>query len=329
MKNCENMRTYERPCSSVLEAIGNTPLVELRRLGRGKPGRVFTKLESYNPGASQKDRPALQIITAAERAGKLKPGMAVVELTSGNMGTGLAIVCSLKGYRFIAVMSEGNSIERRQMLKAFGAEVVLVPQAGKPRPGQVSGEDLALVEYKRRQIIERLRGRAFAPDQFHNLNTSLAHELTTGAEIIEQLDGRVDYFVAAVGASGMLSGVGRALKRHNPKTRVVVVEPKTVAILSGKRVTNTSHSIQGTSYNLVPPLYERDLVDSFVQVTDAQAIRAARRLAAEEGIMGGFSSGAHVHASLELAAQCRRGARIVTLICDSGMKYLSANLYPA
>lgn len=323
------MRTYEKPCASILEAIGNTPLVELRRMGRGKPGRVFVKLESYNPGASHKDRPALQIINAAERAGKLKAGMVVVELTSGNMGTGLAIACALKGYRFIAVMSEGNSIERRQMLKAFGAEVVLVPQAGKPRPGQVSGEDLALVEVKRKQLITRLGSRAFAPDQFNNLNTALAHELTTGAEILEQLDGRVDCFVATVGASCMIAGIGRALKKRNPKTRIIVVEPKSAAILAGKRVTNTSHALQGTGYNMVPPLFDRSLVDGFIQVTDAQAIGAARRLAAEEGIMGGFSSGAHVYAALKLAEKSRRGARIVTLICDSGMKYLSSNLYPA
>ena len=323
------MRTYEKPCPSILEAIGNTPLIELRRLGRGLPGSVFAKLETYNPGASHKDRPALQILTAAERARKLKPGMVVVELTSGNMGTGLAIACAIKGYRFIAVISAGNSVERRQMLKAFGAEVVLVPQAGKPRPGKVSGEDLARVEQKRKAILARLGSRAFAPDQFNNPNTALGHELTTGAEILEQLDGRVDYFVATVGTAGMLTGVGRALKQHNPRTRVFAVEPRSVAILAGKRVTNTSHKIQGTSYNLVPPLYDRSLVDGFIQITDAAAVHTARRLAAEEGIMGGFSSGAHVCAALQLARHARRGARIVTLISDSGMKYLSSDLYPA
>jgi len=323
------MRTYEKRCASVLEAIGNTPLVELRRMGQGKPGRVFVKLEMYNPGASHKDRPALQIITAAEREGKLKPGMTVVELTSGNMGTGLAIACRLKGYKFVAVMSEGNTVERRQMLKAFGAEVVLVPQAGKPRPGQVSGEDLALVEKKRQQIVARLGRKCFAPDQFNNPNTALGHELTTGAELLEQLDGRVDYFVATVGAAGMLRGVSTALKRHNPKTRIIVVEPETVAVLAGKKVTNTSHALQGTSYNMFPPLYDRSLVDGFMQVTDAQAIRTARRLAAEEGILGGFSGGAHVWAALKIADEAKRGARIATLISDSGMKYLSTSLYPA
>jgi cysteine synthase A len=324
-----SMRTYEKPCTSVLEAIGNTPLVELQRLGRGLPGRVFVKLEMYNPGASHKDRPALQIITAAERTGQLRPGMTVVELTSGNMGTGLAIACRLKGYHFIAVMSVGNTVERRQMLKAFGAKVVLVPQAGKPHPGQVSGEDLALVEQKRQAIIARLGRKCFAPDQFHNHNTALGHELTTGAEILEQLGGRVDYFVCTVGAGGLLAGVSRALKKHNPQTKVIVVEPKTVAILAGKRVTNTSHALQGTSYNMFPPLYDRTLIDGFRQVTDQQAIQTARRLAREEGILGGFSSGAHVSAALQLAAQTRRGSRIVTLISDSGMKYLSTHLYPA
>lgn len=322
------MRTYKKPCSSVLEAIGNTPLVELQRMGRDKPGRVFVKLEMYNPGASHKDRPALQIITAAEREGKLKPGMTVVELTSGNMGTGLAITCRLKGYRFVAVMSAGNSIERRQMLKAFGAELVLVRQAGKPRPGQVSGEDLALVEQRRQEIVARLGRKCFTPDQFNNCHTALGHELTTGAEILEQLDGRVDYFVCTVGACGMLTGVSRALKKHNPKTKVIVVEPKTVAILAGKKVTKTSHALQGTSYNLIPPLFNRALVDGFMQVTDAQAVRAAQRLAAEEGILGGFSGGANVHCALKIAGKARRGTRIVTVICDSGMKYLSTDLYP-
>lgn len=321
------MRTYKKPCSSVLETIGNTPLVELRRMGKGKPGRVFVKLETYNPGASHKDRSALQIITAAEREGKLKHGMTVVELTSGNMGTGLAIACSLKGYKFIAVMSEGNTVERRQMLKAFGAEVVLVPQAGKSRPGHVSGEDLALVEKKRKEIVARLGRKCFAPDQFNNPNTALGHELTTGAEILEQLGGRVDTFVATVGAAGMLTGVSRALKKHNPNTKIIVVEPKTVAILAGKRVTNTSHALQGTSYNMFPPLYNRSFADGFMQVTNAQAIRTARRLAAEEGILGGFSGGAHVFAALKIADRAKHGARIVTLISDSGMKYLSTNLY--
>jgi cysteine synthase A len=323
------MRTYEKPCSSILEAIGNTPLVELRRMGKGLPGRVFAKLETYNPGASHKDRPALQIIASAEREGKLKPGMTVVELTSGNTGTGLAIACSLKGYKFIAVISVGNSVERRQMLKAFGAEVVLVPQAGKSRPGQVSGEDLALVEKKRKEIAVRLGRKAFAPDQFNNVNTALGHERTTGAEILEQLGGRVDYFVATVGTGGMLAGVSRALRKHNPKTKIIVVEPKTVAVLAGKRVTNTSHALQGTNYNIIPPLYHRGLVDEFIQVTDKQAIDTARRLAREEGILGGYSSGAHVWAALQVAARARRGARIATLISDSGMKYLSGNLFPA
>ena len=323
------MRGFETPCDSILEAIGNTPLVELRRMARGKPGRVFVKLEMYNPGASHKDRPALQIIRAAERSGRLRRGMTVVEMTSGNMGTGLAIACSLGGYKFIAVMSEGNSVERRQMLKAFGAHVVLVPQARGSRPGQVSGEDLALVEEKKREIVERLGKRGFAADQFNNANTALGHELTTGREILEQLDGRVDCFVASVGTGGMLTGVGRALKKHSSKIRIVVVEPKTVAVLAGKRVTNTSHALQGTSYNMVPPLYDRRLVDGFVQVSNDQAIRTARRLAAGEGILGGFSSGAHVWAALKLAGSARRGERIVTLISDSGMKYLSTDLYPA
>jgi cysteine synthase A len=312
--------------TSVLEAIGATPLVALDRLARGLPGRIVAKLEYYSPGASIKDRVALAMIEAAERSGELKPGGTVVELTSGNMGTGLAVVCAVKGYRMIAVMSAGNSVERRRMLEALGAQVELVPQAGEPRPGQVSREDLELVEQRTQELVRELG--AFRPNQFHNLNSVRAHELTTGREIWEQTEGRVDAFVAAVGTGGTFVGVARALKARRPRVRCYAVEPATAPFLAGGAVTSTSHKIQGTGYAMIPPLWQADLVDGFLSVTDDEAIQTARALATREGIFGGFSGGANVAAALQLARDCPAGTLIATVIPDTGLKYLSTDLYP-
>src|ERR1035437_3729352 len=203
-----------RVYSSILEAIGHTPLIALDRLSAGLPARILLKLEYFNPGFSIKDRIALRIIEDAERAGLLKPGGVVVELTSGNTGTGLAVVCAVKGYSLIAVMSEGNSVERRRMLRALGARVELVPQTSWSVPGQVSREDLDLVEQRTTELVRELG--AFRPDQFNNPGNAEAHELTTGAEIWEQTGGRVDIFVGTVGTAGTFMGVARALKKHRP-----------------------------------------------------------------------------------------------------------------
>jgi cysteine synthase A len=314
---------------SVLEAIGATPLVALDRLAQGLPGRVVAKLEYYSPGASVKDRVALAAIAAAERSGALRPGGTVVELTSGNMGTGLAVVCAVKGYRMIAVMSAGNSVERRRMLEALGAEVELVPQAGTPRPGQVSKEDLELVETRTQELVRRLG--AFRPNQFHNPQTAGAHEQTTGEELWQQTGGQVSAFVASIGTGGTFVGVARALKGHNPRIRCYAAEPASAPYIAEgpAGVTNTSHKIQGTGYALRPPLWQDDLVDGFLTVTDEQAIETARRLSTREGIFGGFSGGANVAAALQLARTAAPGELIATIICDSGLKYLSTDLYPA
>lgn len=312
--------------ASILDAIGYTPLVALDRLAAGLPCRVLAKVEFYNPGGSIKDRVARAMIEAAEREGRLKPGMTVVELTSGNMGIGLAIVCAVKGYRFIAVMSEGNSVERRRMLRAFGAEVVLVPQAGGPRPGQVSREDLELVEQKTQELVRELQ--AFRPDQFRNLNSVLAHELTTGAEIWEQTGGRVDAFVAAVGTAGTFVGVARALKKRNPAIRCYALEPASAPFLAGGPITSTSHKLQGTGYAMVPPLWQPELCDGFLTATDDEAIETARALATREGIFAGFSSGANVAGALKLARELPAGSVIVTVLPDTGLKYLSTDLVP-
>lgn len=311
---------------SVLDAIGATPLVALRRLCEGLPGLVLAKLENLNPGGSLKDRIALRMVLAAEEAGLLRPGGTVVELTSGNTGTGLAIVCAVRGYRFIAVMSEGNSVERRRMLHALGAEVELVPQVGGPRPGQVSGPDLELVDRRAAELTEELG--AFRPDQFANPANPAAHEDGTAAEIWAQTGGRVDVWVDIVGSGGSFLGVSRGLKRRNPAVRCLAVEPATAAVLAGDPVTDPNHRIQGAGYSLIPPQWDPALCDGTLPVTDDAAIATARELARREGIFAGYSAGANVAAALQLAAEAAAGTIVVTLCCDTGLKYLSTDLWP-
>jgi cysteine synthase A len=318
----------ERLAASVLAAIGATPLVALDRLTAGLPGRIAAKLEYYAPGGSVKDRVALAVIEAAEAAGTLRPGETVVELTSGNMGTGLAVVCAVKGYRMIAVMSAGNSVERRRMLEALGAQVELVPQAGGSLPAQVSKEDLDLVELRTQEIVRALG--AFRPDQFNNPHSVTAHERTTGREIWEQTAGQVGAFVASIGTGGTFVGVARALKRRNLAVRCYAAEPAGAPFIAGgpQAVTSTSHKIQGTGYAQIPPLWQPELVDGFLAVTDDQATQTARALATREGIFGGYSGGANVAAALQLASDCSPGTLIATVIPDTGLKYLSTDLYP-
>ena len=310
---------------SILGAIGATPLVALDRLAEGLPGRVLAKIESANPGGSVKDRIALRMIEEAERDGCLCLGTPVVEVTSGNTGAGLAIVCAVRGYRLIAVMSEGNTHERRRMLRALGAEVELVPQAGGPRPGQVSREDLEAVEARAAELVERLG--AFRPDQFGNAANTRAHELGTGCELWEQTGGRVDVWVASVGTGGTFVGVARALKARNPRVRCLAAEPATAPALAGGPITDTCHRLEGTGYARVPPLWDPSLCDGFLTVTDAEAMATARRLATREGIFCGFSSGANVAAALQVAKAAEAGAVVVTLVTDTGLKYLSTDLF--
>lgn len=312
----------------MLAAIGHTPLVALDRLTAGLPGRVVVKLEFYNPGGSIKDRAALAIVEAAERSGELPPGGTVVELTSGNMGTGLAVVCAIKGYRMIAVMSVGNSVERRRMLTSLGAEVELVPQAPGSVPGRVSKEDLDLVELRTVELVQEMG--AFRANQFHNPQSVAAHELTTGAEIWHQTAGTVTGFVCSIGTGGTFVGVARALKSRNRAVRCYAAEPATVPYIAGgpAAVTNTSHKIQGTGYALIPPVWEPDLVDGYLAIADEAAIETARALATREGIFGGFSGGANVAAALSLARDAAPGEVIATIIPDTGLKYLSTDLYP-
>jgi len=317
---------YSPSCySSILQAIGNTPLIKLERLGVGLPGNVLVKAEFLNPSGSFKDRIALKMIEDAEKLGKLNPGGTVVELTSGNTGSGLALVCALKGYRFIAVMSEGNSVERRQMIKAYGGELELVPQGPESTPGQVTGEDLKLVEERAAQLVEELG--AFWANQFDNPSAVEAHHLTTAQEIIEQTQGKVDVFLDVVGTASGFIGIARGLKEHNPHIRCLVVEPATAPFLAGKPVTNLSHKLQGSSYAFAPGNWDGKFCDGYLTVTDEEAVAMTRKLASLEGIMAGYTSGGNVAAALKLAADCDPGTNIVTLICDTGLKYLSTDLY--
>ncbi|SFB44824.1 cysteine synthase A [Cohnella sp. OV330] len=310
----------------VYEAIGQTPIVRLSRLTDGLDGEIYAKLEYLNPGFSKKDRAARAIIEEAEADGQLSPGQTVVELTSGNMGTGLAIVCAAKGYPFVAVMSKGNSIERARMMKALGAEVVLVEQAPGSQEGQVSGEDLRLVELVTQRIT--LERKAFRADQFNRQGSVHAHQYGTAQEAWEQTDGQIDAFVDFVGSGGTFGGCARALKALKPAIRCYVVEPRTAPFLAGLEVTNPNHRIQGGGYGMALSFIdEAALVEDFIQVSDEQAIAAARDLASKEGIFAGFSSGANAAAALRLLKERERGSRILLTINDSGLKYLSTDLY--
>jgi cysteine synthase A len=321
------MSRLDRVLSSAIEAIGETPLVELRRLGRDVDGRILAKLEYLNPGFSKKDRIARQIIEDAERDGKLAPGQTVVELTSGNTGTGLAIVCGIKGYPFVAVMSMGNSMERARMMRALGAEVVLVDQAPGSVAGQVSGEDLQRVEEATQRLVEDRR--AFRADQFRMAGNARAHYLHTGPEILRQTGGAIQAFCDFAGTGGSFAGCAAAFKETNPSIRCFVVEPAGAAALQGQRVTNPGHRIQGGGYSMATlPLLDPAHVDGYLTVSDADAVAWTRRLAEDEGIFAGFSSGANVAAAVQLLRGECAGQTVVVMMCDSGLKYLSTDLWP-
>lgn len=313
---------------SVVEAIGATPLVRLDRLtrARGLDGTILAKLDYLSPGFSKKDRAARGVIEEAERDGSLRPGQTVVELTSGNMGTGLAIVCAVKGHPFVAVMSKGNSEERARMMRALGAEVVLVDQQPGSVPGQVSGGDLELVEQAARRLSEE-RG-AFRADQFRRDGNWLAHHRTTGPELWEQSEGGIDAFADFLGTGGTYAGVTKALKERNPAIRCYAVEPAGAAAAAGEPVTEPNHPIQGGGYAMDDLAFMRGVpVDGYLQVTGDEARRMARALAAQEGIFGGFSAGANVAAACRLLAGPERGRTVAVVICDSGLKYLSTDLW--
>jgi len=323
--------SYHRSSSvlgSVIDAIGDSPLVELSRLTRGLDGRIVAKLDYLNPGFSKKDRIARQIIADAEHTGALRPGQTVVELTSGNTGTGLAIVCGIKGYPFVAVMSKGNSIERARMMQALGAEVVLVDQAPESVPGQVSGADIDKVEAAARDLVQQRQ--AFRADQFHHQGNFRAHYLHTGPEFLRQTAGKIDVFCDFVGSGGTFAGCAAAFKEHQPAIQCHVVEPDGAAVLAGQAATRPNHRIQGGGYAM-PELsfINRRHIDGYVQISDELAKETARRLAREEGIFAGFSSGANAAAALHLLSTTARNKTVAIVMCDSGLKYLSTDLWPS
>jgi cysteine synthase A len=314
--------------ASAIDAIGNTPLVRLDRITHafGVKGTILAKLDYLNPGFSKKDRAALGIINDAERSGTLQPGQTVVELTSGNMGAGLAIVCGIRGYPFVAVMSKGNSEERARMMRALGAEVVLVDQLPTSIPGQVSGADLELVERVARQITAERGG--FRADQFHHDGNWLAHYHGTGPEIWESAQGRIDGFADFLGSGGTYAGITKALKERKPDVRCYVVEPVGAAVAAGQAVTRAEHPIQGGGYAIPDLHFLRGVpIDGFIQISGEEAKQTARALALHEGIFGGFSSGANVAAALRLLSEEMEGKIIAVVICDSGLKYLSTTLW--
>ena len=312
---------------SIDQAIGRTDMVNLSRIVShyGAKGSIFAKLEYLNPGGSKKDRVAKAMIDAAESAGQLKKGQPVIELTSGNTGTGLAIICAARGYRFIACMSAGNSPERVHMMRALGAEVVIIDQAEGSPAGQVSGDDLALVEAETKRLTQKYG--AFRADQF-NLKANIhAHQYGTALEIIEQTAGAVDVFVEFSGSGSTFAGCSRALKEYNPNIRCYLVEPDSAAYYLAKEMTNKNHVIQGGGYAMELPFIRRENIDGIITVTNEEAVEFTRALARLEGAFCGFSSGANVCAAIKLLCGEYSGKNVALLLNDSGLKYLSTDLY--
>ena len=305
--------------SSALDLIGNTPLLPLDRVHPG-PGRLLAKAEFLQPGGSVKDRAARAILLAARADGRLQPGASVVEMTSGNMGAGLAVGCAVLGHPLIVTMSAGNSSQRARMLEALGAEVVLVPQVD-GAPGQVTGTDVAAaVEVARRLAAER---RGFYVDQFNAPECIKAHEATTGPEIWEQTEGRSDAWVASVGSGATFLGVAAVLRKKCPGILCAAVEPAGSRPLAGMRVENPRHQMQGTSYGTVPPHWQPDLMDLSLPVADDEVDGWRNLLATREGLHVGYSAAANVCAASALLKSGRLpvDAVAVTVLCDTGLKY--------
>lgn len=295
---------------SVLELIGSTPLVALRRVPGEGAGRVFGKCEHLAPGGSVKDRACLAMIERAEREGKLRPGDWVVEATSGNTGVGLAIVCSVKGYRLVLTMPASMSLERRQLLRAYGAELVLT-EPERQMEGAVAAAERIAVE----------RG-AFRPMQFDNPANPEAHARTTALELLEAMGGtRIDAFVSSVGTGGTVSGVGRVLRAHDPRTRIVAVEPSSGRVLHGEPPGPSK--IQGIGAGFVPANFDRAVVDELRAVDDRAAWEMMRRLTREEGLLVGISAGANVAVAVDIARELGPDAHVVTVLCDTGERYFS------
>lgn len=310
---------------NVLGLCGGTPAVWIHGLVPGSPTRVLAKCEYLTPGGSLKDRVAKHMVAAALADGRVRPGDTAVELTSGNMGIGLSIACRQAGLRFVAVMSRGNSIERARMMQALGAEVELVDQAPGSQAGQVSGADLELVSQRTAELVAELG--AWHVNQFENPDNVASHERTTGPEIVAQCQGAPDAFVMVAGTGCTFVGTMRYLRWAAPDCRGYVVEPAGAAVLAGQPITAPNHKLQGIGYAKVPAQWQPELCDGCLAVTDDEAIAMARRLAGEYGLLVGFSAGANLAACAQLAAADDPPAVIASLLCDSGLKYLSTDLW--
>ncbi|RLB52077.1 MAG: cysteine synthase A [Deltaproteobacteria bacterium] len=293
----------------VLDLVGRTPLVRLRRLSPEGGAELCGKLEAANPGGSVKDRPALSMVLAAEETGALREGSTIIEATSGNTGISLAMISACRGYRCILVMPEDMSLARREILRLYGAEVLLTP----------ADEGMVGAVKKAEALLEETDG-SWMTRQFENPANPEIHEQTTAEEIWRATGGKIDAFVAGVGTGGTLTGVGRALKARRPEIEVCAVEPRASAVLSGGRP--GLHGIQGLGAGFIPEVLDRELIDRVITVTDLAADRTMRRLAREEGLLVGPSAGANVHAAIEVAAGLEPGQRVVTILCDTGERYL-------
>ena len=302
---------------SLTELIGKTPLLELGKFSqqKGIETPIVAKIEYFNPGGSVKDRIALAMIEDAEKSGELKPGATIIEPTSGNTGVGLALVSAVKGYHLILTMPETMSVERRNLVKAYGAEVVLTPGT----------EGMKGAIRKAEELRDNTPG-AIILQQFENKANPAKHYATTGPEIWEQTEGKVDIFVAGVGTGGTVSGIGKALKEKNPDVRIIAVEPKTSPVLNGGQ--SGPHKIQGIGAGFIPATYNGDVVDEVYDVDNDDAIRTGRELAQQEGLLVGISSGAAAYAASQIALRPEnKGKRIVVLLPDTGERYLSTVLY--
>ena len=300
--------------ADITELIGGTPLVRLNRLTKPGSATIFAKVESFNPGGSIKDRICLNMINEAERQGKLKPGGTIVEPTSGNTGIGLALVAAVRGYKLILVMPESMSMERASLLSSYGAQLVLTA-AWEGMKGSI----------KEAESIVAQNPSYYMPDQFSNPANPAMHRKTTGPEIVEALDGRVDAFVAAVGTGGTITGCGEVIRERNPAAKIVAVEPAGSPVLSGGDP--GPHKIQGIGAGFVPKVLNRTLLDRVITVTDDEAYQTAKLLAKKEGLLVGISAGANVFAAQKIAEELGPGKNVVTILCDTGERYISIEKY--
>ena len=303
-----------RYLSKITEGIGKTPLVRLNRLSEEGGAAIFGKVEFANPGGSVKDRICLNMIDEAERAGTLQPGGTIVEPTSGNTGIGLALIAAVRGYKLILVMPESMSLERASLLSSYGAQLILTP-AWEGMQGSIREAENIIAQ----------NPEYFMPDQFSNPANPAIHRATTAVEIWDAMDGKIDAFVAAVGTGGTITGCGEVMKERAPDTKIVAVEPAGSPVLSGGAP--GPHKIQGIGAGFVPKVLNRSIIDDIIRVTDDQAYQTTKLLAKKEGLLVGISAGANVFAAQQVAKDLRPDQHVVTVLCDTGERYLSIEKY--